>query len=234
MFATPDPVPGAPAPEDDGRAHPPSTPHVRATHDVLMTWVFATPPSETSPSSSAIDPTSSPRAYVQGMSDLFSPLYVVLDGEQWLAYSCFETVMERNSDNFRMDQLGMKKQLSELQSLIRVMDRGLYRHFGTSISLEQSMRVTKLSDWIVAEQTNSLNLFFAYRWLLTCYKREFTFEDTVKLWEVFFTDHLGTRFHLFFALAILEANREVMIRYLREFDEVRLQSTTFLSHHSAC
>jgi len=64
------------------------------------------------------------------MSDLFSPLYVVLDGEQWLAYSCFETVMERNSDNFRMDQLGMKKQLSELQSLIRVMDRGLYRHFG--------------------------------------------------------------------------------------------------------
>ncbi|GAA5830780.1 hypothetical protein JCM3766R1_003424 [Sporobolomyces carnicolor] len=207
MFATPDPVPGAPAPEDDGRAHPPSTPHVRATHDVLMTWVFATPPSETSPSSSAIDPTSSPRAYVQGMSDLFSPLYVVLDGEQWLAYSCFETVMERNSDNFRMDQLGMKKQLSELQSLIRVMDRGLYRHF---------------------EQTNSLNLFFAYRWLLTCYKREFTFEDTVKLWEVFFTDHLGTRFHLFFALAILEANREVMIRYLREFDEI-LKYTVELS-----
>ncbi|GAA5915965.1 GTPase-activating protein GYP7 [Sporobolomyces salmoneus] len=208
MFATPDPVPGAPLPEDDGRAHPPSTPHVRATHDVLMTWVFATPPTESAPSAaSPIDPTTTPRAYVQGMSDLFSPLYVVLDGEQWLAYSCFETVMERNSDNFRMDQLGMKKQLSELQSLIRVMDRGLYRHF---------------------EQTNSLNLFFAYRWLLTCYKREFTFEDTVKLWEVFFTDHLGKRFHLFFALAILEANREVMIRYLREFDEI-LKYTVELS-----
>ncbi|GAA6005807.1 hypothetical protein JCM11491_004018 [Sporobolomyces phaffii] len=211
MFQTPEPVPGAPA-EDDGRAHPPSTPHVRATHDVLMTWVFAAPPTEPTAtdstlSSAAADPTNPPRAYVQGMSDLFSPLYVVLDGEQWLAYSCFETVMERNSDNFRMDQLGMKKQLSELQSLIRVMDRGLYRHF---------------------EQTNSLNLFFAYRWLLTCYKREFTFEDTVKLWEVFFTDHLGTRFHLFFALAILEANREVMIRYLREFDEI-LKYTVELS-----
>ena len=134
MFATPEPVPGAPAAEDDGRAHPPSTPHVRATHDVLMTWVFAAPPTppstSDSPSPAALDPTTSPRAYVQGMSDLFSPLYVVLDGEQWLAHSCFETVMERNSDNFRMDQLGMKKQLSELQSLIRVMDRGLYRHFG--------------------------------------------------------------------------------------------------------
>ncbi|GAA5826582.1 hypothetical protein JCM5353_008917 [Sporobolomyces roseus] len=211
MFATPEPVPGAPPAEDDGRAHPPSTPHVRATHDVLMTWVFAAPPTPPSSSDSstpaALDPTTAPRAYVQGMSDLFSPLYVVLDGEQWLAYSCFETVMERNSDNFRMDQLGMKKQLSELQSLIRVMDRGLYRHF---------------------EQTNSLNLFFAYRWLLTSYKREFTFEDTVKLWEVFFTDHFGTRFHLFFALAILEANREVMIRYLREFDEI-LKYTVELS-----
>jgi len=134
MFATPEPVPGAHPAEDDGRAHPPSTPHVRATHDVLMTWVFAAPPTPPASSDSstpaALDPTTSPRAYVQGMSDLFSPLYVVLDGEQWLAYSCFETVMERNSDNFRMDQLGMKKQLSELQSLIRVMDRGLYRHFG--------------------------------------------------------------------------------------------------------
>ncbi|GAA5958710.1 hypothetical protein JCM3765_006012 [Sporobolomyces pararoseus] len=208
MFATSEPAPGAPPTEDDGRAHPPSTPHVRATHDVLMTWVFAAQSADSdSSSTSAVDPTTTPRAYVQGMSDLFSPLYVVLDGEQWLAYSCFETVMERNSDNFRMDQLGMKKQLSELQSLIRVMDRGLYRHF---------------------EQTNSLNLFFAYRWLLTCYKREFTFEDTVKLWEVFFTDHLGKRFHLFFALAILEANREVMIRYLREFDEI-LKYTVELS-----
>ncbi|GAA5935674.1 GTPase-activating protein GYP7 [Sporobolomyces koalae] len=211
MFATPEPIPGAPPEQGDGRAHPPSTPHVRATHDVLMTWVFAADSAASDvvePSgSTAADPVASPRAYVQGMSDLFSPLYVVLDGEQWLAYSCFETVMERNSDNFRMDQLGMKKQLSELQSLIRVMDRGLYRHF---------------------EQTNSLNLFFAYRWLLTCYKREFSFEDTVKLWEVLFTDHLGTKFHLFFALAILEANREVMIRYLREFDEI-LKYTVELS-----
>ncbi|GAA6063565.1 hypothetical protein JCM10212_004496 [Sporobolomyces blumeae] len=222
MFLTPEPLPGTVA-TDDGRAHPPSTPHVRATHDVLMTWVFApsspdsvplspSTPSRTDESTAAAtsphdDPSTPQRAYVQGMSDLFSPLYVVLDGDQWLAYSCFETVMERNADNFRMDQVGMMKQLSDLQALIRVMDRGLYRHF---------------------EQTNSLNLFFAYRWLLTLFKREFSFEDTVKLWEVLFTDHYGKKFHLFFALAILEANREVMIRYLREFDEI-LKYTVELS-----
>jgi hypothetical protein len=93
-----------------------------------MTWVFA--PTDSSEQS---DPPEV-NQYVQGMSDLFSPLYVVLEGEQWLAYSCFETVMQRQADNFREDQSGMKRQLSELQSLIRVMDRGLYRHLGAHTS----------------------------------------------------------------------------------------------------
>lgn len=67
-------------------------------------------------------------------------------------------------------------------------------------------------------------MFFCFRWFLTSFKREFSFDDTIKLWEIFFTDYLGTHFHHFFALAILEANRDVIVRYLREFDEVRLPS----------
>lgn len=73
----------------------------------------------------------------------------------------------------------------------------------------------------LADETGSLNLFFCFRWLLTSFKRELSFDDTVRLWEVLWTEHLGSHFHLFFALAILEANRDVVIRYLREFDEVR-------------
>ena len=34
------------------------------------------------------------------------------------------------------------------------------------------------------------------------------------------TDVCGKNFHLFFALAILEAHREVIMRYLQSFDEV--------------
>ncbi|GAA5864386.1 hypothetical protein JCM3774_002774 [Rhodotorula dairenensis] len=196
------------APPDEQGAHPPSNAHVMAMHDVLMTWVFAPPPSsrQTVSASTSESPvleedaaSLSPRNYVQGMSDLFSPLYVVLDGEQWLCYALFEHQMERHADNFLVDQSGMAQQLAELQSLLRVMDRGLYHHF---------------------ETTGSLNLFFCFRWFLTSFKREFSFDDTIKLWEIFYTDYLGTHFHHFFALAILEANRDVIVRYLREFDEI--------------
>ncbi|GAA5934145.1 hypothetical protein JCM3775_002886 [Rhodotorula graminis] len=191
---------------DQAGAHAPTNGHVRACHDVLMTWVFADEAASTSTaaeadavSSTATTAGASVRNYVQGMSDLFSPLYVVVEGEQWLAFACFEDVMRRHADNFLEDQSGMKLQLSQLQQLLRVMDRGLYRHL---------------------DETGSLNLFFCFRWLLTSFKRELSFDDTVRLWEVLYTDYLGTHFHLFFALAILEANRDVIVRYLREFDEI--------------
>ena len=128
-------------PEEQG-AHPPSNAHVMAMHDILMTWVFApsrsasgTPPGTAAAAAEAgepVTPAPAPRNYVQGMSDLFSPLYVVLEGEQWLCYALFENQMERHADNFLVDQSGMARQLAELQSLLRVMDRGLYHHFGES------------------------------------------------------------------------------------------------------
>ena len=38
------------------------------------------------------------------------------------------------------------------------------------------------------DETGSLNLFFCFRWLLTSFKRELTFDDTVRLWEVLYTE----------------------------------------------
>lgn len=52
------------------------------------------------------------------------------------------------------------------------------------------------------------------------FKRELSFDQTLQLWEVLWTDYLSHNFHLFVALAIIEAHRDVIIRYLREFDEV--------------
>ncbi|KIJ69240.1 hypothetical protein HYDPIDRAFT_105840 [Hydnomerulius pinastri MD-312] len=137
--------------------------------------------------------------YVQGMSDLCAPLYVIMEAEEELTFWCFVEVMNRMSQNFLRDQSGMKKQLSTLQELISVMDPELYRHL---------------------EKTDGLNLFFCFRWVLIAFKREFPFEDVLRLWEVLWTDYYSNSFVLFVALAVLESHRDMILRYLVEFDEI--------------
>ncbi|OCH94950.1 RabGAP/TBC [Obba rivulosa] len=137
--------------------------------------------------------------YVQGMSDLCAPLYVVAGADEELTFWCFVEVMNRMKQNFLLDQSGMKRQLSTLQQLISVMDPELYRHF---------------------EKSDSLNLFFCFRWILIAFKREFPFEDVLRLWEVLWTDYYTNNFVLFVALAVLESHRDVILRYLVEFDEI--------------
>ncbi|KAI0647102.1 RabGAP/TBC [Trametes meyenii] len=137
--------------------------------------------------------------YVQGMSDLCAPVYVVMNGNEEMTFWCFAQIMERMKQNFLRDQSGMKKQLSTLQQLISVMDPELYRHF---------------------EKTDGLNLFFCFRWILIAFKREFPFEEVLRLWEVLWTEYYSTQFVLFVALAVLESHRDVILRYLVEFDEV--------------
>jgi len=137
--------------------------------------------------------------YVQGMSDLCAPVYVVMGSDEELTFWCFVEIMNRMTQNFLRDQSGMKKQLLTLQQLISVMDPELYRHL---------------------EKTDGLNLFFCFRWVLIAFKREFPFDDVLRLWEVLWTDYYSNEFVLFVALAILESHRDMILRYLVEFDEI--------------
>ncbi|KAJ3794460.1 rab-GTPase-TBC domain-containing protein [Lentinula aff. detonsa] len=137
--------------------------------------------------------------YVQGMSDLCAPIYVVMQAEEEMTFWCFAEVMNRMKQNFLRDQSGMKKQLSTLQQLVEVMDPELYRHL---------------------EKADALNLFFCFRWILIAFKREFPFNEVLRLWEVLWTNFYSNDFVLFVALAILESHRDVILRYLVEFDEI--------------
>ncbi|KAJ7582778.1 rab-GTPase-TBC domain-containing protein [Mycena floridula] len=137
--------------------------------------------------------------YVQGMSDLCAPIYVVMGTDEELTFWCFVEVMNRMKQNFLRDQSGMKKQLLTLQQLIGVMDPELYRHL---------------------EKVDGLNLFFCFRWVLIAFKREFPFDDVLRLWEVLWTDYYSNDFVLFVALAVLESHRDMILRYLVEFDEI--------------
>jgi hypothetical protein len=167
-------------------AQSPSNEHIERLAAILLTYNFYEKELEN-------------EGYVQGMSDLAAPIYVVTGGDEELTFWCFVAVMDRMKRNFLRDQSGMKQQLSTLQQLIGVMDPELYRHL---------------------EKADGLNLFFCFRWILIAFKREFPFEDVLRLWEVLWTDYYSNEFVLFVALAVLESHRDVILRYLIEFDEI--------------
>jgi hypothetical protein len=52
--------------------------------------------------------------------------------------------------------------------------------------------------------------------VLIAFKREFPFDDVLRLWEVLWTDYYSNEFVLFVALAVLESHRDMILRYLVE------------------
>ncbi|KAL6450528.1 GYP7 GTPase-activating protein GYP7 [Candida maltosa Xu316] len=136
--------------------------------------------------------------YVQGMTDLLSPLYVILQDEV-LVFWAFANFMERMERNFVRDQSGMKKQMNTLNKLLQFMLPNLYKHL---------------------ETCQSNDLFFFFRMLLVWFKRELHWDQMLTLWEIFWTDYYSSQFHLFFALAILSDNERIIIQNLKQFDEV--------------
>lgn len=91
-------------------------------------------------------------------SIIFSPLSHILLFPLWSLIACMFQFR-----NFDMDQAGMKKQLSQLHTLLAAIEPEL------SVYLDQH---------------DSGNMFFCFRWLLVLFKREFSHDDILPLWEV--------------------------------------------------
>ncbi len=136
--------------------------------------------------------------YVQGMTDLLSPLYVKFQDEP-LTFWAFAKFMERMEKNFVRDQLGMKNQMLILNELVQFMLPDLYKHL---------------------HKCESTDLFFFFRMLLVWFKREFEWDDVCRLWEILWTDNYSSQFHLFVALSVLSDNERIIIQNLQRFDEV--------------
>lgn len=136
--------------------------------------------------------------YIQGMTDLLSPIYAVFQDEV-MSFWAFTGFMDRMERNFVRDQSGMKKQMLVLNELLQFMNPDLYKHLA---------------------KCESTDLFFFFRMLLVWYKREFEWDDVNTLWEVFWTDYYSSQYHLFFALAILSSQESSIKNYLNRFDEV--------------
>nr|XP_032514968.1 TBC1 domain family member 15 isoform X1 [Danaus plexippus plexippus]XP_032514969.1 TBC1 domain family member 15 isoform X2 [Danaus plexippus plexippus] len=136
--------------------------------------------------------------YVQGMSDILAPLLLLL-GNEVDSFWCFVGFMEKISSNFDMDQAGMKQQLLNLQQLMAFITPDLAKHLASK---------------------DSGNMYFCFRWLLVWFKREFSHRDIMRLWEVLWTGLPCANFHLLICVAILDAEKDVLISKDYGFTEV--------------
>ncbi|XP_039130310.1 small G protein signaling modulator 1-like [Dioscorea cayenensis subsp. rotundata] len=101
--------------------------------------------------------------YCQGMSDLLSP-FIVLYEDNADAFWCFEMLLRRMRENFQMEgPTGVMKQLQALWKILEHTDTEMYEH----LSL------------IGAE-----SLHFAFRMLLVLFRRELTFNEALRMWEM--------------------------------------------------
>ena len=109
--------------------------------------------------------------YCQGMSDLLSPILAVME-EDNEAFWCFVGFMRKARHNFRLDEVGIRRQLNTVSKIIKSKDSHLYRHL---------------------EKLQAEDCFFVYRMVVVLFRRELDFEQTLCLWEVMWADQAAIR-----------------------------------------
>uniref|UniRef100_A0A671XLI9 TBC1 domain family member 15 n=1 Tax=Sparus aurata TaxID=8175 RepID=A0A671XLI9_SPAAU len=157
-------------------------PGLTLLHDVLMTYCMY----------------NFDLGYVQGMSDLLSPILFVTQNEVE-SFWCLTGFMELLHQNFEESQEAMKHQLIQLSILLKALD-------------------PELCDFLDSQDSGSL--CFCFRWLLIWFKREFSFEDILILWEVLWTRLPCDNFHLLIACSILQSQRGELIGSDHDFNTI--------------
>eukprot|EP00092_Neocalanus_flemingeri_P012457 GFUD01013430.1.p1 GENE.GFUD01013430.1~~GFUD01013430.1.p1 ORF type:complete len:661 (+),score=200.01 GFUD01013430.1:248-1984(+) len=177
------------------RSHPyyvgNNNPNVALLQDILMTYVMY----------------NFDLGYVQGMSDLLSPILFVMKNEVD-AFWCFVGFMDQVGSNFELDQGGMKRQLDDMTEIMKFVDPVFYNYL---------------------EAKESGNLFFCFRWMLIWFKREFNYSDTLTLWEVLWTKKPCKNFHLLVCAALLDTEKSAIVENKYGFTEI-LKHVNDMSH----
>lgn len=109
--------------------------------------------------------------YCQGMSDLLSPILAIIEDDHE-AFWCFVGFMRKARHNFRLDEMGIRRQLKLVSKIIQSKDSHLYRHL---------------------EKLQAEDCSFVYRMVLVLFRRELSFEQTMCLWEVMWADQATIR-----------------------------------------
>lgn len=105
--------------------------------------------------------------------------------------------MRKIGGNFHEDQKGMHTNFKKLEILLKFFDPAFYEYLN---------------------EHEAGNMYFVYRWLLLCFKRELSYEDTSTLWEAVWANYEHVDYLLFFTIAILLQHRHVIMEEELEFD----------------
>lgn len=101
--------------------------------------------------------------------------------------------------NFDIDQAGMKTQFAQLRRLLEVANPRLFKY-------------------MIAHDSD--NMYFCFRWLIVWYKREFSNDDILKIWECLWTKLPCINFHILISVAILDQETDIIIESKYEFNEI--------------
>lgn len=129
--------------------------------------------------------------YCQGMSDLCSPISIVVENEAD-AFWCFERLMRRLRGNFKCtsSSIGVRSQLTVLSSIIKAVDPKLHEHI---------------------ENLDGGEYLFAFRMLMVLFRREFSFVDSLYLWEMMWAmEYNPNTFSLYESDAKVDGNMAIV------------------------
>ncbi|CAG9800264.1 unnamed protein product [Chironomus riparius] len=139
--------------------------------------------------------------YTQGMSDLMAPVLCELKNESE-TFWCFVGLMQRAIFVCTPTDNDIDKHLKYLRELIRLMVPKFYEH--------------------LEKHNDAMELLFCHRWILLCFKREFTEAVAIRIWEACWANYLTDYFHLFVCLAIISAYADDVIAQDLRTDEMLL------------
>ncbi|CAB3368439.1 Hypothetical predicted protein [Cloeon dipterum] len=147
--------------------------------------------------------------YTQGMSDLLAPVLVEIQNEAD-TYACFVNLMQKALFVCSPTDSDMDLNLNLLRELIRVMCPSFYSH--------------------LESYPNAFELLFAHRWILLCFKREFSEECVLRMWEACWANYLTDFFHLFLSLAIVCVYGDDVVQQRLRPDEMLLHFSSLAMH----
>eukprot|EP01135_Chromosphaera_perkinsii_P003632 Nk52_evm11s250 gene=Nk52_evmTU11s250 len=147
--------------------------------------------------------------YIQGMSDLLSPILYVMEDEID-SYWCFKTYMDRMKILLEASDTGMKYELKAMSSLLAFADPEFHSYLTSEPEFLESYR----------NSFDEHNLVFCFRWFMLNFKREFDFNSILRLWESLWSEYLTRDFQLYVALALLKTHRDTIISNRMDSTEI--------------